>query len=208
MAGGHKGSSRSEDVDENVDDPTDATIVEQVLAGERMAFGLLVDRYQDRMFRYARHMGCDADQAGDAVQDSMVRAFRHLARCGDPDRFAGWLFRIVSNTCKSHLRRAGRNRPQPLDDFAATVPSEATGPDEALEAAEVRGRVRRALLELPHDQREALVLRYLEGRSVGEIEDITGLSTSAVKMRLKRGRDSLQGPLSSMNPNRRGHQNA
>ena len=156
------------------------------------------------MFRYARHMGCDRDQAADAVQDSMVRAFRHLGRCGNPDRFAGWLFRIVSNTCKSHLRRAGRNRPHPLDDFAATLPAKETGPVETLEASEVRRTVRAALHALPHDQREALVLRYLEGRSIGEIQALTGLSSSAVKMRLKRGRDALRDPLRTLNPSEPG----
>lgn len=203
----HEESSRQGAVGHIAEHPPDREIVERVLAGETQVFGTLVDRYQDRMFRYARHMGCDPDQAGDAVQDSMVRAFRHLARCGDPDRFAGWLFRIVSNTCKSHILKAGRNRSQSLDEFAAVVPSDRVGPVEASEASEAQRRIRAALQALPHDQREALVLRYLEERSVGEIEALTGLSSSAVKMRLKRGRDALREPLASLNPGEGGDPN-
>ena len=173
-------------------EPSDGTLVARVLAGERQTFGILVERHQDRMLAYARHMGFDEAEARDLAQEAFVRAFRHLRRCGDPERFAGWLFRIVSNVCRSAGARAARRVLEPLDAVAGTLASSGPAPDAALEANWLRTSVRTALDRLQDDQREALVLMYIEGYSVQEIEELTGASTSAVKMRLKRGREALK----------------
>lgn len=170
----------------------------RVLAGHRDEFATLVDRHQDRMISYARHMGFSAAEANDIVQDGFVRAFRHLRRCGDPDRFAGWLFRIVSNLCRTAATRSSRRKTDSLEDHALSLTSELPGPEAHAEASWTRDRVREALDGLPPDQKEALVLMYLEGYSVAEIVELTGASSSAVKMRLKRGRDALEAELAPL----------
>jgi len=174
---------------------SDAQLVRRVLAGETRAFGQLVGRYEDQMLAYVRYMGFSEADALDLVQDAMVRAFRHLRRCGDPSRFDGWLFKIVSNVCKTAGRKASRRTLEPLQSLRSVLPSEDARPDEIAERSRTRDHVRRALAAIPHDQREALVLMYLEGRSVREIHEITGASPSAVKMRLKRGREALKDEL-------------
>lgn len=172
----------------------DGALVARTLAGDRNAFGELVTRHQDHMLAYARYMGFGEAQADDLVQDAFVRAYRHLRRCGDPERFAGWLFKILSNLCRTAgSKRARRSeRLQSLEGMGSTIRSEAPGPDDAAEASWARRKVRAALDAVPPDQREALVLMYLQGYSVSEIEELTGASASAVKMRLKRGRDALR----------------
>lgn len=144
------------------------------------------------MLAYVRYMGFGEAEACDIVQDAFVRAFRHLRRCGDPERFDGWLFRIVSNLCRTAGARRARSRSEPLEPHRATLESDAPGPDAAAEEAWLREKLRAALDVLPDDQREAIVLMYLEGRSVQEIEQLSGASSSAVKMRLKRGREALR----------------
>ena len=171
---------------------SDALAVARVLAGDREAFGALVDRHQDKMISYARHMGFGPEEALDIVQDGFVRAFRHLRRCGDPERFGGWLFRIVSNLCRTAGGRTGRKRTDSLHDHELSLQSELPSPEERMEGSWDRDRIREALETLPPDQREALVLMYLEGYSVTEIAELSGASVSAVKMRLKRGRDALE----------------
>lgn len=171
---------------------SDAVVVARVLSGDREAFGTLVDRHQDRMIAYARHMGFGSDEAMDIVQDGFVRAFKHLRRCGDPERFGGWLFRIVSNLCRTAVTKTARKKSESLEDHGPGLRSELPGPEEKMEDSWTRDRIREALDEVPTDQREALVLMYLEGYSVAEIEELTGASSSAVKMRLKRGRDALE----------------
>lgn len=144
---------------------------------------------------YVRYMGFSEAEAGDVVQDGFVRAYRHLRRCGDPDRFEGWLFKIVSNLCRTVGKRNAKRATESLHDHGTTLVSGEPGPEERMEAGMVRERVRAALDTVPDDQREALVLMYLRGHSVGEIADLTGASSSAVKMRLKRGRDALKDQL-------------
>jgi RNA polymerase sigma-70 factor (ECF subfamily) len=185
-------------VDPRLRQAPDGALVERVLAGDRAAFGILVERYQDRMLAYARYMGFDEADARDAVQDAFVRAFRHLRRCGNPERFGGWLFKIVSNVCRTAGGNASRKAAEPLDAHGAALIAPAALPDEEMESRWLKEQVRRALDRVAPDQREALVLMYLQGHSVSEIEAMTGASTSAVKMRLKRGREALEallGPL-------------
>ncbi len=171
---------------------SDGAVVARVLAGNRQEFGTLVERYQDRILAYVRYMGFDEAAAQDLAQEAFVRAFRHLRRCGEPERFAGWLFRITANLCKTAGRKGSRRATEPLDEHARSLPAEEPGPDDQAEVSWARERVRRALDELPADQREALVLMYLMDSSVKEIEELTGASASAVKMRLKRGREGLR----------------
>jgi RNA polymerase sigma-70 factor (ECF subfamily) len=181
-------------------DTSDAGLVARVLSGQRDAFGTLVGRYQDRMLSYARHMGFDEAESLDLVQDAFVRAYRHLGRCGEPERFDGWLFTIVSNLCRTAGRKRSRDRFERLDAHSASLVSTHPGPDRQAEESWTRERVRAALRDVPAEQREALVLMYMDGLSVSEIEERTGASRSAVKMRLVRGREALKrslGPLFS-----------
>lgn len=173
-------------------DTSDSALIAQVLSGHRDAFGTLVERYQDQMLTYVKHMGFGEAEACDLVQDAFVRAFRHLGRCGEPDRLAGWLFKIVSNLCRTAGSRNLRRRSESLEPHRSTLASELPGPDDQMEANLVKERVRVALDTVPSDQREALVLMYLQGHSVKEIEELTGASRSAIKMRLKRGREALK----------------
>jgi RNA polymerase sigma-70 factor, ECF subfamily len=176
----------------------DGAVVARVLAGNRQEFGTLVTRYQDKIVAYVRYMGFGDADAQDIAQDAFVRAYRHLRRCGEPEKFAGWLFRITANLCRTAGKRAGGRSLEPLEAHRASLPSEDPGPLDAAEVSWTRRCVREALDELPEDQREALVLMYLMGHSVSEIEEMTGASGSAVKMRLKRGRDALRDRLEPM----------
>lgn len=169
---------------------SDQELVAQTRAGNREAFGVLVERYQDPLFRYVRYMGFGEADARDITQDAFVRAYRHLGRCGDPARFHGWLFKIVSNLCRTRGRKAGRRDFRNLESVTLVDPN--PGPEEAAEASRARAVIREALDTLTPEAREAVVLFYLRGRSVREISELTGASLSAVKMRLKRGRASLK----------------
>src|SRR2546425_847394 len=85
--------------------PSDAEVVARVLSGDREAFGLIVRRYESGLLRFATRVLGGRDAAADAVAESLVRAYRHLASCRDPTRLRTWLYRIVANRCKSHLAR-------------------------------------------------------------------------------------------------------
>jgi len=172
-----------------LDRPTDEMVIARVLAGDRESFALLVQRYQDSLFRFAFGMVGSYDAAADIVQDSLVKAFTDLARCRDAARFGPWLTRIVRNRCLDYLKDRRRTH-LPLND--ALFLSEHPAPDQCAERDEVLRAVTAALQELPGPQREAFLLKHVEDRSYEEIAELLDASVSALKMRVKRARERLQ----------------
>lgn len=171
--------------------PTDGAVVARILDGDAEAFGVLVERHQDEMTAYARYMTGSLDDAADIVQESFVRAFRALGQCREPERFKGWLFRIVSNQCKSFLTRRKRRPDDPFTDVDVEHVASETTPHDAAETADVRRKVHEALQHISEEQREALVLFYLHQLDLAEVAEVLSVSDAAVKMRLHRGRNAL-----------------
>ncbi|MGH7518093.1 MAG: RNA polymerase sigma factor [Gemmatimonadales bacterium] len=170
-------------------EPSDGEIVRQVLAGEVDAFATLIARYRDRMMRYATHMLGDSDEAEDVLQDAFVRAYRALPRCAEPDRFNAWLFRIVVNRCRTAGARRMRRARTVVTDEAAMARAAARS---ATPAAEWLDEVDRAVQRLEPDQREAFLLRHVDGMGYAEMTAVTGVGESALKMRVKRACDRLR----------------
>jgi RNA polymerase sigma-70 factor (ECF subfamily) len=160
-----------------------------VLAGEVDAFASLVARHRDRMMSYASHMLGDLDEAEDVLQDAFVRAYRALPRCAEPDRFDAWLFRIVVNRCRTAGTRRTRRARTVVADERAIARAEARSTTSAAEWLE---QVDRAVQRLAPDQREAFLLRHVEGLGYAEMAAVTGVGESALKMRVKRACNRLR----------------
>lgn len=171
---------------------TDAAIVARVLDGDVDAYALLVGRYRPRLSRYALRMLGNREDAQEALQDAFIRAYRALGRCDDPERFGSWLFSILVNRCRtSGGRLARRARTFVSDEAAARVAVDS----HPVEQAAWREEIDRALAQLDSDQREAFLLKHVEGLSYEEIAELTGAGVSALKMRVKRACDRLRGLL-------------
>lgn len=168
----------------------DAEVVRAVLEGDREAYAVLVRRYTDVLFAHATHMVGHRDDAADVVQRALVRGFRRLASCREPARVGPWLFRIVSNACRDHLKLR-RTRHLPLDG-APPLPSGGRRPDAEAERTELRESLRRALDRLDPEQKEAFVLKHVDGRSYSEMSSLLGVSVPALKMRVHRAREGLE----------------
>jgi len=168
--------------------PSDAEVVARVLGGDREAFGLIVRRYESGLLRFATRVLGSRDAAADAVAESLVRAYRHLASCRDPTRLRTWLYRIVANRCKSHLARRATGDVS-LDD----VPPIADPADNeaALERVQQLAVVEQALAMLSPEKREAFVLKHVEGMSYQEMAAVTGERIPTLKMRVHRAREAL-----------------
>lgn len=168
---------------------TDAGAVAAVLRGEVEAFSVLVQRYRDTFARYATRMLASADDAEDVLQSAFVRAFRNLASCRDPERFAAWLFQIVLNECRTFGARRERRELRLVRDH--DFDRDVRGTD-AGDAAAARDEVEWALGILDADLREAFLLKHVEELSYDEMAEATGLGVSALKMRVKRACDRLR----------------
>lgn len=172
---------------------TDAQVVRDVLDGDRDAYRLLVRRYGDALHGHALRMAGSPDDAAELVQRAFVKGFKKLHTCRDADRVGAWLFRILANLCKDHVR-SPRRRDIPLGKLESALPSEADPASDAADA-EIRARVWDALDALTPEQREAFVLKHVEGRSYEEIAAVMDLSVASLKMRVHRAREALRGLL-------------
>ena len=172
---------------------TDAQVVRDVLAGDRDAYRLLVRRYGDVLHGHALRMASSPDEAADLVQRALVQGFKRLHTCREPDRVGAWLFRILANLCKDHVR-SPRRHDVPLSALAEALSGDSDPSSEAADA-EIRTRVWSALDALTPEQREAFVLKHVEGRSYEEIAAVMDLSVASLKMRVHRAREALRGLL-------------
>ncbi len=172
---------------------TDAQVVRDVLAGDRDAYRLLVRRYGDTLHGHALRMTGNSEEAADLVQRALVQGFQKLGRCREPQRVGAWLFRILANLCKDHVR-SPRRTDVPLGQLSGVLQA-SSDPVADTERAEARGRIWGALNSLTPEQKEAFVLKHVEGRSYEEIAAVMDLSVAALKMRVHRAREALRGLL-------------
>ena len=167
----------------------EAALVARVVAGDRAAFGVLVDRYAAVARRVARAVLGDPDDADDAAQDALLSALVKLEQY-DPRRpFGPWLLRIVANAATDRRRRRKVRRTEPLDPGLA---ASGTRPDTAAERSELSVRLRRALAELPERRRIAVVLFDVEGYAHAEIADILGIPEGTVRSEVFHARRRLR----------------
>lgn len=165
----------------------DHEVIGRVLAGDRNAFGMLIRRYSDPLYRHALGMTGSPDVAEDILQASFIKAYQHLAEVHG--RFDAWIFRIVANGCKDWLKNIRRTHLSYEED---DQPSAFATPEEELDRTELRSDLDRALAQLAPSLREAFVMKHVEGRSYEEMADLLGTTVGALKMRVHRAREALQ----------------
>jgi RNA polymerase sigma-70 factor (ECF subfamily) len=169
---------------------SDADVVATILEGDTEAFAVLVRRYQDVLYAHAYRMVGGGDEAADLVQRAFVAGYRRLATCHEPARVGGWLFKILSNLCRDHLR-SRRQRDLSLE-VLPPLPTADDGPDGDAGRVELGARLRSALDQLEEGHKEAFLMKHLEGRRYGEMSELLGVSVPALKMRVHRARDELR----------------
>jgi RNA polymerase sigma-70 factor, ECF subfamily len=176
----------------------DALLVRRYLGGDAKAFELLVARHARLAGAVALSVVSDYDAAKDVVQEAFLKALEGLSALEDPAAFKGWLRNVVRTTALDHLRRrkvtgrAAEALPGQDEDDGAPLPAPDVGPDDLMQKAELRERVREEVAQLPESQREVVLLKYLDGRSYEEIADVTGLTVNTIESRLFRARATLR----------------
>lgn len=168
---------------------TDAELIDRAARGDADAFAAIVARHADDCARFARQMLGDRLDAEDAVQETFLRVHRSLAAYQDHGRFRGWLFRILVNQCRTTAQRRARDRWREVADDRAVA---AAAVESHERQAEAWDELRAALATLDPVLREAFLLKHGEELEYTEMADITGVSVSALKMRVKRACDALR----------------
>lgn len=183
----------------------DKGLVQACRAGQTEAFGVLVRRYQDRLYPTILRLLGSPEDAQDVLQDSFVRAFEKLDQFHGESSFYTWIYRIAVNLALSEYRRhrqRGRDRwsdpaslslaAEPVDD------SPETDPAIALERVERELIVQTALNELGPEHRAVVVLKDFDGRRYEEIASLLEIPIGTVRSRLHRARSELRERLRSL----------
>ena len=182
------------DTAESLGEP-DMVLVRRAQAGDREAFGRLVERYMRRAYFAALSLVGSREDALDLSQEAFVRAYRSRGTI-DPERpFYAWLYQILRRLCFNFLRDR-RTRRQTLEASASWLADDAadrSGPDpaEALAREERRRLVAAAIEGLPAREREVLALKEFEGLTYKEIASLVGVPIGTVMSRLYAARQRL-----------------
>ena len=165
-------------------------------AGQPEALGALVERYQQRLYRYLLRIVREPATAEDLFQQTWMRVARNAHRYNPRRSFDAWLFSIARNLAIDYLRRT---QPLSLDEplesgetAASLLPARAPGALDALLERESAQRVAQCLEELPVAYREVLTLRFEEEMQLNEIAELLERPLSTVKTRLGRGLVALR----------------
>ena len=189
----------------NSDEKTsEAFSLEALRAGDRAEFARLVETYSAAIYRLAIKMLENSQDAEDILQETFIKAFRHLNTFDGRSSLSTWLYRIATNEALMALRRRKVNLVS-LDEPDETLEREQEPlqivdwccmPEEELMSAEAHQYLDRAIDELSPNLRVVFILRDMEGLSTQEVEQVLGLSETAVKTRLSRARLRLRELLS------------
>jgi RNA polymerase sigma-70 factor (ECF subfamily) len=169
----------------------ESALVLAAMEGQRMAFQQLMARYEEKVYRMIYFRTHDRLDAEDICQEVFIQAFKCLRRLKDPERFAGWLFRIASNRIKDHYRK---KRVRAIFSFLPDVERDAdragankgTGVLENIERQAFWNRVHTMLDRLSKMEREVFMLRFFDDLSIREISEVIHKSQSTVKTHLYR----------------------
>ena len=173
-------------------------LIARILSGEQDLFHELIRPYERVIYLTAMSVVKNQSESEDVAQESMLKAFRGLARFRGESRFSTWLVSIVLNEARGRLRKTSRMVMESLDqppeeDFTPVLLADWREiPSESLEREELAKQIEQAVEELPLIYREVFVLRDQNELSTEEVAQALGLSTNLVKVRLHRARMLLQ----------------
>lgn len=170
-------------------------IVRRVLAGETALFETLVRRHSQGLYRAARAILRDDSDAADVVQESYLRAYRHLTQFAGRAKFSTWLTKIAVHEAFARSRRSrarGERRDPAVQKGARDEPAIGPDPEKRVIAQEAKTILESAIDALPDLYRAVFVMRVVEEMSTAETAECLNLSEDTVKTRLRRARASLR----------------
>lgn len=155
------------------------------------AFGYIYDEYVDQIFRYIFYKVGNFTESQDLTGQTFLKAFENIDSYEMRDvAFSSWLYRIAHNLVVDYFRRESKRDNVPIDD-QPPAPSPRGNPVDDVLADMESERLYKAMQKLTHNQREVLVLKFIDSLSNGQVAEIMGISVGAVKSTQKRGLLSL-----------------
>lgn len=184
---------------------SDAELLARHVAGDPVAFTVLVQRHRDRLWAVALRTTSNPDDAADALQDALLSAFRRADTFRGESAVTTWLHRIVVNAALDRMRRAAVRPTVALPTGEDGVTLDIPDRRDDIGQRENQLVIAQALADLPDDQRQAVLLVDVEGYSVEDAAALLNCPTGTVKSRCSRGRAKLARQLAHLrNPDQGG----
>jgi RNA polymerase sigma-70 factor (ECF subfamily) len=165
----------------------DHSIIRAVLAGDKDAYGALVARYSQSVFRVAFRITGDEAEADDVVQDAFLRGYQKLESFQSRSDFGTWIYRIAVNCALDSMSKRRVTASYRIEEEAdpesmtVQVADSAAGPDRLLLSREIEARQQHAMASLTPTERTAFVLRHMEEQPIDEIAATLGIAPNAAK---------------------------
>lgn len=180
-----------------MDEPDDNQLVAEAKKGNLEAFGLLVERYQNRLYQIVRRFVPSHEDADDLIQETWMQAFRALPSFREEAGFYTWIYRIALNLTINFLRKQKKEKQWESYELWEKGPEEnlgkklrATEEDPGL--YELREKIEMAIKKLPLPYRSAFILVTQEGLNYRQVAKILGCSENTVAWRMFKAREKLQ----------------
>jgi len=179
---------------------TDAQLIEKFLAGEISSFNTLVWRWEKRIFNFIfRYMG-DYEISKDVCQKVFIKVYKNLKHLKSRDKFQSWIYQISANLCKDELKSMKRRASLSIDTIQENnsegnynlVEQDRGQPDENLNNVELQELIKRALQEIPEEQRVVIIMKEYQGLKFVEIAETLGEPLNTVKSRMYYGLNALR----------------
>ena len=171
---------------------TDAGIVMDIKAGNKMALARLVAKHKRMAYAMALGLVGNKDDAYDISQEAFLRVYQSAGTFDERQPFLPWFYTIISNLCKTWLKRRTRREKPMLDvDDVSYLLVDGSNPEAEMIKTETISRLRRALMQLQFDDREIITLQHFRGMSYDEIAALLGIPRGTVMSRLYYARKKL-----------------
>jgi RNA polymerase sigma-70 factor (ECF subfamily) len=174
---------------------SDEELIEACRAGETSAFEVLVARWEDKIRGAAWRVLGSEEEAREVTHEAFVKAYGALAGFKSEARFSSWLYQIALNLCRDRLRRRKTRATvslEELEEHGPVLAARGLGAQEQLIRDDLASAVRRAIGQLPAEQREVVILKEYQGLTFLEIAQALDMPVSTVKTRLYRGLGQLR----------------
>ncbi len=177
---------------QDIDTLSDEAIIERVRAGEAHVYGLIMDRYADKLVRYGRKFVVDSTAIEDAVQDVFTNAYCNINSFDTSRKFQSWIYRIAHNAFVNLLRQKKRAWLSVEWDTLVAIPSFDTHDEDERERKEMATLIDAGLEQLDEKYREILLLHYQHSFAYKDISEVLHIPMGTVAVRMKRAKDALK----------------
>lgn len=170
---------------------TDELLVTKVLSGERDAFDMLIRKYQGIIYNYIFKITLNKEDTEDILQEVFIKAYKNLYRLENKERFYSWLFKIAVNTMNTSFKSKKQGTFVEESEMLDIKCNVKDTPEERLQIKEENLELLKKLSVLNEEERNAIVLKYVQGFSYKEVGEILGIKEETIKTKLHRAKKKL-----------------